>query len=86
MPTAERASGSRSWRPPTTLVGAAFDFVHARMVPEQVPGRAAALANMLGVIAPGGWLVIEACAAAPSLAHVCGRPWESVVGAPGRLR
>ena len=36
-----------------------FDLVHCRLVLEHLPGRVDALARMAGVLAPGGWLVIE---------------------------
>ncbi|EKF73755.1 methyltransferase [Alcanivorax hongdengensis A-11-3] len=36
-----------------------FDLVHARLVLVHVPERARALRNMLSVLKPGGWLVIE---------------------------
>lgn len=37
----------------------AFDLIHSRMVLEHIPGREAALANMVRALKPGGWLVIE---------------------------
>jgi SAM-dependent methyltransferase len=39
--------------------GGDFDLIHARLVLVHVPGRAAALANLVGALRPGGWLVVE---------------------------
>lgn len=36
-----------------------FDLVHTRLVLEHLPGRLDALSRMAGVLAPGGWLVVE---------------------------
>ncbi|MGF7238238.1 MAG: methyltransferase domain-containing protein [Frankia sp.] len=36
-----------------------FDLVHARLVLVHVPARAAALASMVSVLRPGGWLLLE---------------------------
>jgi SAM-dependent methyltransferase len=36
-----------------------FDLVHTRLVLVHVPGRVEALASMVEVLSPGGWLVIE---------------------------
>ena len=36
-----------------------FDLVHARLVLVHVPDRAAALANMVAALRPGGWLLVE---------------------------
>jgi SAM-dependent methyltransferase len=36
-----------------------FDLVHARLVLVHVPQRAQALASMVSVLRPGGWLVVE---------------------------
>jgi SAM-dependent methyltransferase len=36
-----------------------FDLVHCRLVLEHLPGRLEALARLAGVLAPGGWLVVE---------------------------
>ena len=36
-----------------------FDLVHCRFVLEHLPGRLDALARMVRILAPGGWLVIE---------------------------
>ncbi len=37
----------------------AFDLVHARLILVHLPEREPALANMVGALAPGGWLVCE---------------------------
>ena len=37
----------------------AFDLIHARLVLTHVPERDAALRELAGALAPGGWLVIE---------------------------
>lgn len=39
--------------------GGPFDLVHARLVLVHVPQRDAALAAMVSVLRPGGWLVVE---------------------------
>jgi SAM-dependent methyltransferase len=36
-----------------------FDLVHARLVLVHVPDRAAAMANMVAALRPGGWLLVE---------------------------
>ncbi len=36
-----------------------FDLIHARLVLVHVPRRAEALAAMIGVLRPGGWLLLE---------------------------
>ena len=36
-----------------------FDLVHARLVLTHVPARVPALAAMVQVLRPGGWLVVE---------------------------
>jgi SAM-dependent methyltransferase len=36
-----------------------FDLVHARLVLVHLPERARALANMMSVLRPGGWLLLE---------------------------
>lgn len=36
-----------------------LDLIHARLVLVHVPDRARALANMVGALRPGGWLVVE---------------------------
>ena len=41
------------------LPDAAFDLVHARLILVHLPEREAALAKMVGVLKPGGWLVCE---------------------------
>lgn len=41
------------------LPRAAFDLVHARLLLEHLPTRSEVLANMVGAVKPGGWLVVE---------------------------
>lgn len=41
------------------LPGPAFDLVHARLILVHLPERELALANMVGALKPGGWLVCE---------------------------
>jgi SAM-dependent methyltransferase len=36
-----------------------FDLVHARLVLVHVPAREQALADLVGAVAPGGWLLVE---------------------------
>jgi SAM-dependent methyltransferase len=36
-----------------------FDLVHARLVLVHVPEREKALANMVGAVRPGGWILVE---------------------------
>lgn len=42
-----------------TLPDSAFDLVHARLILVHLPERELALANMVGALKPGGWLVCE---------------------------
>ena len=41
------------------LPEAGFDLVHTRLVLSHLPGRDAALARIVSVLKPGGWLMIE---------------------------
>jgi|SRR5581483_5577305 len=69
-PTSTPGSSSRStsphWRSGDDIAHddleeGTFDLVHTRLVLEHLRDRDVALARMARALAPGGWLVVEAC-------------------------
>ena len=42
-----------------TVDGGPFDLIHARLILHHFPDRLRVLNNLVGALAPGGWLVIE---------------------------
>jgi SAM-dependent methyltransferase len=58
-PTIEVRRHDVALDPPPTPPDGPFDLVHARLVLVHVTERAAAMANMVAALRPGGWLFIE---------------------------
>jgi SAM-dependent methyltransferase len=58
-----------------------YDLVHARLVLEHLPGREQALARLVSVLKPGGWLVLEDFDSASLLPDPAHYPGEELLKA-----
>jgi ubiquinone/menaquinone biosynthesis C-methylase UbiE len=68
------------------LPGPAFDLVHARLILVHLPERERGLANMVGALKPGGWLVCEEFDSLSLLADPTLHPAESALKAQAAMQ